>query len=51
MEDADKDTTKPWTTNQRILHDIRKIQAELELTKMHCIELEGFVMSQIVKDK
>lgn len=51
MEEKDKDTLRPWTTNQRILHDLREIQSELELVRVHCIELEKVVMLQIVNDK
>ena len=51
MEEKSKDTTRPWTINQRILHDLRAIQAELELTRVHCIELEKIVMMNMVNEE
>lgn len=47
MEEKLKDTVKPFTDIQRILYDLRKIQSELELVRVHCIELEKVVMFQI----
>lgn len=47
MEEKLKDVIRPWTTNQRILYDLRKIQSELELVRVHCIELEMVLMLQI----
>lgn len=44
MDEKDKDGIRPQTINQRILNDLRKIQAELELVKVHCIELEKIIM-------
>lgn len=50
MEEKLKDAVRPQTANQRILHDIRAIQAELELVRVHCIELEKIVMMVIVDE-
>lgn len=47
MEERLKDTVKPFTNSQRILYDLRKIQTELELVRIHCIELEKVIMFQI----
>jgi len=51
MGEIDKDTLRPQTTNQRILRDIRAIQAELELVKVRCIELENRLMMIIVDEE
>ena len=51
MEEKSKDTTRPWTTNQRILHDLRAIQVEIDLVKIHCIELEKIVMITMVNEE
>lgn len=47
MEERPKDTDRPFTDSQRILYDLRNIQSELELVRVHCIELEKVVMLQI----
>lgn len=44
MEEQLKDAVRPWTINQRVLNDLRKIQSEIELVRVHCIELEKIVM-------
>lgn len=51
MEEKLKDTIGPETTNQRILRDIRAIQAELELVRVHCIELEKVIMMSMIDDE
>ena len=51
MDEIEKDAIRPETTNQRILGDIRAIQAELELVRVHCIELEKIVMMVIVDEE
>lgn len=48
MDERDKDAARPQSTNQRILHDLRVIQAELELVRVHCIELEKIVMMTMI---
>ena len=47
MEERIKDTVRPFTDSKRILYDLRKIQSELELVRVHCIELEKVIMLQI----
>ena len=47
MDERLKDTVRPFTNSQRILYDLRKIQSELELVCVHCIELEKIVILQI----
>jgi len=51
MEELEKDTPRPWTTNQRILRDIRAIQTELDLVKVRCSELENLQMMVIVDEE
>lgn len=46
MDEKEKDAVRPLSTNQRILQDIRAIQAEIELVRVHCIELEKIVMME-----
>ena len=51
MKERPNDMVRPSTNSQRILYDLRAIQTELELVRVHCIELEKVIMSQIVKNK
>lgn len=44
MDEKLKDAVRPWTIDQRVLNDLRKLQAEIELVRVHCIDLEKIVM-------
>ena len=46
MDEREKDTVRPQSTNPRILHNLRAIQAEIELVRVHCIELENIIMME-----
>ena len=50
MDEKEKDAVRPLSTNQRILRDIRAIQAELKSVEMHCIELEKVMMMVIIDE-
>lgn len=51
MEEIAKDAVRPQTQNHRILHDVRAIQVELELVRVHCIELEKIIMVEIMNSQ
>ena len=51
MEEKLKDAVRPPTTNQRILHDLRAIQAELGRVEVHCIELEKIIMMSMIDEE
>ena len=50
MNEREKDAIRLQTTNQRILGDIRAIKTELELVRVHCIELEN-IIKMIITDE